>query len=102
MPLTFIHILSTQVSTILFAPGHQPGNFSQSVASLPEDLALGVAVGSSTQIALLVVPFSVIVGWAGDAQGVGQREGVEWGVSSGETFLGQIGQMVSSFEGQAL
>ena len=27
------------------------------------DLALGVAVGSSTQIALLVVPFSVIVGW---------------------------------------
>mmetsp|Transcript_30036 Transcript_30036/g.70742 ORF Transcript_30036/g.70742 Transcript_30036/m.70742 type:complete len:407 (+) Transcript_30036:150-1370(+) len=30
------------------------------------DLALGVAVGSSTQIALLVVPFSVIVGWAFD------------------------------------
>lgn len=28
------------------------------------DLALGVAVGSSTQIALLVVPFAVIVGWA--------------------------------------
>jgi len=27
------------------------------------DLALGVAVGSSTQIALFVVPFSVIVGW---------------------------------------
>jgi len=27
------------------------------------DLALGVAVGSSTQIALLVVPFSVIIGW---------------------------------------
>mmetsp|Transcript_16799 Transcript_16799/g.29484 ORF Transcript_16799/g.29484 Transcript_16799/m.29484 type:complete len:425 (+) Transcript_16799:131-1405(+) len=27
------------------------------------DLALGVAIGSSTQIALLVVPFSVIVGW---------------------------------------
>jgi len=27
------------------------------------DLALGVAVGSSTQIILLVVPFSVIVGW---------------------------------------
>lgn len=30
------------------------------------DLALGVAVGSSTQIALLVVPFSVIVGWIAD------------------------------------
>ncbi|CAK9055888.1 Vacuolar calcium ion transporter (High copy number undoes manganese protein 1) (Manganese resistance 1 protein) (Vacuolar Ca(2+)/H(+) exchanger) [Durusdinium trenchii] len=30
------------------------------------DLALGVAVGSSTQIALLVVPFSVIVGWVFD------------------------------------
>jgi len=27
------------------------------------DLALGVAVGSSTQIALFVVPFSVVVGW---------------------------------------
>eukprot|EP00933_Yihiella_yeosuensis_P037342 TRINITY_DN31241_c0_g1_i1.p1 TRINITY_DN31241_c0_g1~~TRINITY_DN31241_c0_g1_i1.p1 ORF type:complete len:289 (-),score=55.82 TRINITY_DN31241_c0_g1_i1:25-777(-) len=31
------------------------------------DLALGVAVGSSTQIALLVVPFSVIVGWVYDS-----------------------------------
>merc|ERR550514_2155188 len=30
------------------------------------DLSLGVAVGSSTQIALFVVPFSVIVGWAFD------------------------------------
>jgi Ca2+:H+ antiporter len=30
------------------------------------DLALGVAVGSSTQIALFVVPFSVIVGWIVD------------------------------------
>eukprot|EP00931_Biecheleriopsis_adriatica_P004008 TRINITY_DN105743_c0_g1_i1.p1 TRINITY_DN105743_c0_g1~~TRINITY_DN105743_c0_g1_i1.p1 ORF type:complete len:422 (-),score=69.98 TRINITY_DN105743_c0_g1_i1:34-1299(-) len=30
------------------------------------DLAMGVAVGSSTQIALLVVPFSVIVGWTFD------------------------------------
>jgi len=27
------------------------------------DLAIGVAVGSSTQIALLVVPFSIIIGW---------------------------------------
>lgn len=27
------------------------------------DLSLGVAVGSSTQIALFVVPFSVLVGW---------------------------------------
>ncbi|OLQ09249.1 Vacuolar calcium ion transporter [Symbiodinium microadriaticum] len=31
-----------------------------------KDLSLGVAVGSSTQIALLVVPFSVIVGWCYD------------------------------------
>jgi len=30
------------------------------------DLALGVAVGSSTQIILLVVPFAVIVGWIVD------------------------------------
>eukprot|EP00930_Biecheleria_cincta_P016165 TRINITY_DN13249_c0_g2_i1.p1 TRINITY_DN13249_c0_g2~~TRINITY_DN13249_c0_g2_i1.p1 ORF type:complete len:449 (+),score=70.60 TRINITY_DN13249_c0_g2_i1:25-1347(+) len=30
------------------------------------DLAIGVAIGSSTQIALLVVPFSVMVGWAVD------------------------------------
>jgi len=30
------------------------------------DLALGVAVGSSTQIILLVVPFAVIVGWVVD------------------------------------
>lgn len=28
------------------------------------DLSLGVAIGSSTQIALFVVPFAVIVGWA--------------------------------------
>jgi len=27
------------------------------------DLALGVAIGSSTQIALFVVPFAVLVGW---------------------------------------
>lgn len=27
------------------------------------DLALGVAVGSSTQIALFMVPFAVIIGW---------------------------------------
>eukprot|EP00913_Durusdinium_trenchii_P021084 g19813.t1 len=27
------------------------------------DLSLGVALGSSSQIALLVVPFSVIAGW---------------------------------------
>eukprot|EP00916_Digyalum_oweni_P026259 GHVL01043171.1.p1 GENE.GHVL01043171.1~~GHVL01043171.1.p1 ORF type:complete len:192 (+),score=18.84 GHVL01043171.1:395-970(+) len=30
------------------------------------DLALGVAAGSSVQIALLVVPFSVLLGWALD------------------------------------
>jgi len=30
------------------------------------DLALGVAIGSSTQIALFVVPFSVVVGWIYD------------------------------------
>merc|ERR550514_306129 len=30
------------------------------------DLSLGVAVGSSTQIALFVVPFSVLVGWGMD------------------------------------
>merc|ERR1711972_1199250 len=30
------------------------------------DLALGVAVGSSSQVALFVVPFSVIVGWIYD------------------------------------
>lgn len=30
------------------------------------DLCLGVAVGSSTQIALFVLPFSVLVGWAYD------------------------------------
>lgn len=30
------------------------------------DLALGVAIGSSTQIALFVVPFAVIVGWIVD------------------------------------
>jgi len=30
------------------------------------DLALSVAVGSATQIALFVVPFSVIVGWIVD------------------------------------
>ena len=28
------------------------------------DLSLGVALGSSTQIALFVVPFTVIVGWS--------------------------------------
>jgi Ca2+:H+ antiporter len=30
------------------------------------DLSLGVAVGSSTQVALLIVPFAVIVGWVYD------------------------------------
>lgn len=27
------------------------------------DLAMGVAIGSSTQISLLVVPLTVLVGW---------------------------------------
>eukprot|EP00931_Biecheleriopsis_adriatica_P123992 TRINITY_DN9906_c0_g1_i1.p1 TRINITY_DN9906_c0_g1~~TRINITY_DN9906_c0_g1_i1.p1 ORF type:complete len:494 (+),score=79.40 TRINITY_DN9906_c0_g1_i1:86-1567(+) len=39
-------------SAIRFAMVDRPG------------LAIGIAVGSSTQIALLVVPFSVLVGWA--------------------------------------
>jgi Ca2+:H+ antiporter len=30
------------------------------------DLAMGVAVGSSTQISLFVVPFTVLMGWALD------------------------------------
>jgi Ca2+:H+ antiporter len=30
------------------------------------DIALGVAVGSATQIALFVIPFCVLVGWAMD------------------------------------
>lgn len=30
------------------------------------DLSLGVAVGSSTQIALMVLPFTVLVGWCAD------------------------------------
>merc|ERR1719491_444832 len=33
------------------------------------DLAIGVAVGSSTQIALFVIPFSVIVGWVCEVEG---------------------------------
>jgi Ca2+:H+ antiporter len=37
------------------------------VVSLPKmDLAMGVAVGSCTQISLLVVPLTVLVGWAAD------------------------------------
>jgi len=32
------------------------------------DLAIGVAVGSSMQIALLVLPFIIIVGWIADKQ----------------------------------
>lgn len=31
--------------------------------SKSQDLAIGVAVGSSMQIALLVIPFVVILGW---------------------------------------
>lgn len=30
------------------------------------DLAMGVAIGSSTQISLLVVPLTVLVGWIAD------------------------------------
>merc|ERR1719149_581464 len=30
------------------------------------DLAISVAIGSSTQIALLVVPFSILIGWVFD------------------------------------
>merc|ERR1719343_1382808 len=33
------------------------------------DLAIGVAVGSSTQIALFVIPFSVIAGWVFAVEG---------------------------------
>lgn len=42
----------------------------RSIPSLPplvsQDLSLGVAIGSCTQIALFVVPITVIVGWCID------------------------------------
>merc|ERR1711862_444125 len=43
------------VSAIRFAVQDKPG------------LSIGIAVGSSTQIALFVVPFSVLAGWALDS-----------------------------------
>lgn len=50
-------------SAIRFAMYDRPG------------LAIGIAVGSSTQVALFVVPFSVIVGWA-----IGQPLDLDFGV----------------------
>lgn len=46
------------------------------------DLAIGVAVGSSTQIALLVVPFSVMTGWYYD-----QPMDLNFGAFFSGTFL---------------
>lgn len=46
------------------------------------DLAIGVAVGSSTQIALLVVPFSIMIGWYFD-----QPMTLSFGVFHGGVFL---------------
>lgn len=46
------------------------------------DLAIGVAVGSSTQIALLVVPFSIIIGWVYD-----QPMNLNFGVFYSGTFM---------------
>jgi len=45
-------------------------------------LAIGIAVGSSTQVALLVVPFSVIVGWA-----FGQPMNLNFGVMNTVVML---------------
>ena len=49
--------LTTHHNLVYRVPPHVLEDFDVSC----KDLALGVAVGSSTQIALLVVPFSVIV-----------------------------------------
>lgn len=62
IPASFIGVILLPIagnacehaSAIRFAIQDRPG------------LAIGIAVGSSTQIALLVVPFSVLVGWAVD------------------------------------
>jgi len=43
-------------------------------------LAVGIAVGSSTQIALLVVPFAVLVGWVLDACGLNGAMDLNFGV----------------------
>lgn len=60
IPASFIGVILLPIagnacehaSAIRFAIQDRPG------------LAIGIAVGSATQIALLVVPFSVLVGWA--------------------------------------
>lgn len=45
-------------------------------------LSIGIAVGSSTQVALLVVPFSVVVGWV-----VGQPMNLDFGVMNTAVML---------------
>eukprot|EP00913_Durusdinium_trenchii_P017470 g16416.t1 len=42
------------------------GNACEHAAADKPGLSIGIAVGSSTQIALFVVPFSVLVGWCID------------------------------------
>jgi len=62
IPVSFIGVILLPIAgnacehaaAIRFAMQDRPG------------LAIGIAVGSSTQVALLVVPFSVLVGWAMD------------------------------------
>merc|ERR1719343_483869 len=64
MPESFIGIILMPIvgnacehaSAIRFAIQDKPG------------LSIGIAVGSSTQISLFVVPFAVLVGWLIDAQ----------------------------------
>jgi len=63
IPVSFIGVVLLPIAgnacehaaAIRFAVQDRPG------------LAIGIAVGSSTQVALLVVPFSVLVGWIMDA-----------------------------------
>ena len=63
------HIPSSQVFLRSYLGGSKVGNAAEHLTAVTVatkdkmDLSLGVALGSSTQIALFVVPFTVIVGW---------------------------------------
>ena len=59
MPVDFINVILLQI--VGNVAGHETAIMSAMKDKL--DISLGVAIGSSTQIAMFVIPFCVVVGW---------------------------------------
>ena len=63
MPLFLLLISAISLCKKSLLRGVPPGRVPCAVRKRPLDVAFGVALGSSTQIALFVIPVMVVIGW---------------------------------------